>query len=224
MIDEPLRECLTFDDVLLLPAMSDILPREVDLHTRLSRGLSLRIPFVSSAMDTVTEARTAIAMAREGGIGIVHKNMTIADQAREVLRVKKSESGMVVDPVTIGPDTLLHEALELMRRHEISGLPVVRDKKAVGILTSRDMRFEKNLAQPASALMTKNLVTAPAGVTWEDAKQLLHKHRIEKLIVIDDKGDLVGLITIKDLLKAERFPGASKDSLGRLLVGAAVGV
>lgn len=224
MIDEPLRECLTFDDVLLLPALSDILPREVDLHTRLTRGINLEIPFVSSAMDTVTEARTAIAMAREGGIGIVHKNMTIADQAREVLRVKKSESGMVVDPVTITPETLLHEALELMRRHEISGLPVVREKKPVGILTSRDMRFEKNLAQPAAALMTKNLVTAPAGVTWEDAKQLLHKHRIEKLIVVDERGDLVGLITIKDLLKAERFPGASKDSLGRLLVGAAVGV
>jgi IMP dehydrogenase len=224
MIDEPLRECLTFDDVLLLPAMSDILPRDVDLHTRFTRGIDLRIPFVSSAMDTVTEARTAIAMAREGGIGIVHKNMTIADQAREVLRVKKSESGMVVDPVTITPDTLLHEALELMRRYEISGLPVVREKKPVGILTSRDMRFEKNMAQSAAALMTKNLVTAPAGVTWEDAKQLLHKHRIEKLIVVDDKGDLVGLITIKDLLKAERYPGASKDSLGRLLVGAAVGV
>ena len=223
MIDEPLRECLTFDDVLLLPAMSDVLPREVELQTRLTRGIDLQIPFVSSAMDTVTEARTAIAMAREGGIGIIHKNMSPDDQAREVLRVKKSESGMVVDPVTITPETLLEDALELMRRHEISGLPVVRAEKPVGILTSRDMRFEKNLAQPASALMTRDLVTAPAGVTWEDAKQLLHKHRIEKLIVVDERGDLVGLITIKDLLKAERYPGANKDSRGRLLVGAAVG-
>lgn len=224
MIDEPLRECLTFDDVLLLPAMSEVLPREVELRTRLTRGIELAIPFVSSAMDTVTEARTAIAMAREGGIGIIHKNMSPDEQAREVLRVKKSESGMVVDPVTITPETPLHDALQLMRRFEISGLPVVRAKKAVGILTSRDMRFEKNLSQPASALMTRQLVTAPTGVTWEDARQLLHKHRIEKLIVVDEKGELAGLITIKDLLKAERYPGACKDSLGRLLVGAAVGV
>ncbi|MBI2895113.1 MAG: IMP dehydrogenase [Deltaproteobacteria bacterium] len=224
MLEDRLRECLTFDDVLILPAPSDVLPREVDLKTRLTRSIGLRIPILSSAMDTVTEARAAIAMAREGGIGIIHKNLGIEEQAREVLRVKKSESGMVVDPVSIAPETPLHAALDLMKRYEISGLPVVREKRPVGILTSRDVRFEKNLSQTAESLMTRKLVTAPAGVTWEEARTLLHKHRIEKLIIVDEAGHIAGLITIKDLLKAERFPGAVKDTFGRLLVGAAVGV
>jgi IMP dehydrogenase len=211
-----LREALTFDDVLLLPGYADFLPANADVSTRFTRELELRIPFVSSAMDTVTEWRTAVTMAREGGIGILHKNMSPAHQALEVTKVKRAETGMIVDPVTVGPGESLHDALELMRRHEISGLPVVEGDRPVGILTSRDVRFEQNL--------TKELVTVPPGVEQSKARELLHKHRIEKLLVVGESGELVGLITIKDLLQADRYPDAIKDSLGRLCVGAALGI
>ena len=224
MIEGPLREVLTFDDVLLVPGYADFLPRDADTRTRFTRNLSLSIPIVSSAMDTVTEWRTAVTMAREGGLGIVHKNMSIQEQAREVFKVKRAESGMIVDPVTVRPDRPLHEAVALMREHEISGLPVVDGERPVGILTSRDIRFEKNLDQPVERHMTRDLVTASVGVSQERAKELLHEHRIEKLLVVDEHGDLVGLITIKDLLQAERFPNAIKDDLGRMRVGAAIGV
>ncbi len=224
MIEERLREALTFDDVLLVPGYADFLPREADVRTRLTRDLELHIPLVSAAMDTVTEWRTAVTMAREGGLGIVHKNFSPAGQAREIEKVKRAESGMIVDPITIGPGLPLHQALELMREHSISGLPVVEGKRPVGILTSRDVRFETNLDQPVSQLMTRQLVTVPPGVSQERARELLHKHRIEKLLVVDDDGDLVGLITIRDLLQAEKYPHAVKDSMGRLRVGAAVGV
>ena len=223
MIEDRLREALTFDDVLLLPGYADFLPHEADTRTRLTRGLSLQIPIASSAMDTVTEWRTAVTMAREGGIGILHKNLSPEDQAREVFKVKRAESGMVVDPVTVSPSMPLHEAVRLMRDHNISGLPVVDGETPVGILTSRDIRFEKNLSQPVEKLMTRELVTVPPGVTQERAKELLHQHRIEKLLVVDE-GKLVGLITIRDLLQAERYPSAIKDELGRMRVGAAIGV
>ncbi|HEY8432259.1 MAG TPA: IMP dehydrogenase, partial [Sandaracinaceae bacterium] len=224
MFEERLRTGLTFDDVLLVPGYADFLPSEADVRTRLTRTLSLNIPLISSAMDTVTEWRTAVTMAREGGLGIVHKNMSPEEQAKEVLKVKRAESGMILDPVTVGPKQTLVEALELMRRHEISGLPVVENGRLVGILTSRDIRFEKNRDQPVERLMTRDLVTVPPGVSQERARELLHEHRIEKLCVVGDHGELVGLITIKDLLQAERFPNAIKDELGRLRVGAAIGV
>ena len=217
-------EALTFDDVLLLPGYADFLPSQAEVSTRLTRGLDLRIPVVSSAMDTVTEWRTAVTMARMGGIGIIHKNMSPEEQGREVLRVKRAESGMIVDPVTVRPEQRLEEALELMRRHEISGLPVVHEGRPVGILTSRDIRFEKNLQQPIERLMTRELVSVSPGVSGDKARELLHEHRIEKLLVIGEDGRLVGLITIKDLLQAERYPEASKDNMGRLRCGAAVGV
>jgi IMP dehydrogenase len=223
VIEERLREALTFDDVLLVPGYADFLPRDADTRSKLTRELELAIPIVSSAMDTVTEWRTAVTMAREGGLGIVHKNFTPEDQAHELFKVKRAESGMVVDPVTVRPSQSLHEALELMRTHDISGLPVVDGKKPVGILTSRDIRFEQNLAQPVDRLMTRELVTVPPGVSQARAKELLHKHRIEKLLVVGEDGVLVGLITIKDLLQAERYPNAIKDDLGRVRVGAAVG-
>ncbi|MEI7894414.1 MAG: IMP dehydrogenase [Myxococcales bacterium] len=222
MLDDRLRECLTFDDVLLLPAYTEILPQNVDPRTRLARGLDLQIPLVSAAMDSVTEARTAICMAREGGIGILHKNLPIAEQAREVERVKRAESGMIIDPVTVRPTQSLRSALEVMREHDISGVPVTEGLTLVGILTARDIRFETKLDQPVSALMTRELVTVPPGVSVDHAKQLLHKHRIEKLLVVED-GKLVGLITIKDILQADRFPNAVKDSKRRLRVGAAIG-
>src|SRR6476620_11080278 len=222
MLDDKLRECLTFDDVLLLPAYSDVLPAEVDIRTRLTKKLVLNIPLISAAMDAVTEARAAIAIAREGGIGIVHKNLSIADQAREVEKVKRAESGMILGPVTVRPSQSLREALSVMREHDISGVPVVEGEHPVGILTARDIRFEKNLDQPVSALMTKELVTVPPGVTKDLARELLHKHRIEKLLVVE-AGKLVGLITIKDLLQADRTPNAMKDDMGRLRVGAAIG-
>jgi IMP dehydrogenase len=222
--DGPLREALTFDDVLLLPADSDVLPREVDLSTKLTEQISLRMPLLSSAMDTVTEARTAICMAREGGIGVLHRNMSIEDQVREVTRVKKAESGMVIDPVVVHPDERLHRALELMRRHEISGLPVVEEGRPVGILTNRDVRFERNLDLKVRDLMTAKLVTVPEGISLEASKELLHQHRIEKLVVVDSQGRLRGLITIKDIEKAQQHPAAVKDERGRLRVGAAVGV
>lgn len=227
MLEEPLRECLTFDDVLLVPAYSTVLPRDVDTRTRLVRGIELGIPLISAAMDSVTEARTAITMAREGGLGVIHKNLTPEEQAREVEKVKRAESGIVVDPVTVAPDDSLRHAVEIMRRANISGLPVVEDHRPVGILTARDIRFENNLDQPVRNLMTPRdrLVTAPPGIKPDEARALLHKHRIEKLLVVDPStGKLVGLITIKDLLQAERFPGAVKDDKGRLRCGAAIGV
>jgi IMP dehydrogenase len=223
--DGHLREALTFDDVLLVPAESDVLPKDVDVRTQLTPGIRLAVPIVSSAMDTVTEAATAICMAREGGIGIVHKNLSVAEQALEVTKVKKAETGVVVNPVTVAPEQKLAAAVELMRRHEISGLPVVAsDGRPVGILTNRDIRFERNLDQPVSAMMTKRLITIGEGTTLEAAKELLHKNRIEKLLVTDGGGYLKGLITIKDIEKAQQHPFAAKDDLGRLRVGAAVGV
>ncbi len=222
MIEDRLRECLTFDDVLLVPAASDILPRDVNVSTQLTRSIALNIPLISAAMDSVTEWRTAIAMAHAGGIGILHKNMAIHDQARQVEKVKRAESGMILDPVTVRPTESLRAALEVMREHDISGVPVTEDDRPVGILTARDIRFEQNLDQPVSALMTRTLVTVAPGVSTDDAKKLLHQHRIEKLLVVDGR-KLVGLITIKDLLQADKYPNASKDSKGRLRVGAAVG-
>lgn len=223
MIEDRLPEALTFDDVLLLPGYSEFLPKDADLRTKVTRGLELNIPLLSAAMDTVTEWRTAVTMARQGGLGIIHKNFTPADQAREVMAVKRAESGMIVNPITITADMRLEQALELMRQHDISGLPVVEGDTPVGILTSRDVRFEKNLQQAVSELMTKELVTVPPGVSQEKARETLHANRIEKLLVVED-GKLVGLITIKDLLQAERHPLAVKDEMGRLRVGAAVGV
>ncbi len=222
---DQIQEGLTFDDLLLLPAASSILPREVDTSVALTGNIALSIPIVSAAMDTVTESRVAICMAQEGGIGIIHRNMSIEDQALEVDKVKKSESGMVVDPITIGPEQRVGEALTLMGKYKISGVPVVRNKKLVGILTNRDLRFETNLDQPVSAVMTKeNLVTVSSDITLEDSKKILHTHRIEKLLVVDDDYNLKGLITIKDIEKIRKYPNACKDSLGRLRVGAAVGV
>jgi len=225
MLPDQLREALTFDDVLLVPARSEVLPRDVDVSTQLTAAIRLRIPLVSSAMDTVTESATAIRMAREGGIGFLHKNMSIEDQAREVTRVKKAESGIVVDPVTVQPERRLEDALALMRYHRISGLPVVDgEKRPVGILTNRDVRFERNLTQQVRDVMTKKLITVRDGVGLEAAKELLHKNRIEKLLVVDEQGRLKGLITIKDIEQAEAHPFAAKDDLGRLRVGAALGV
>jgi IMP dehydrogenase len=222
--DGHLEEALTFDDVLLVPAESDVIPKDVDVRTNLTAGVRLAIPIVSSAMDTVTEAATAICMAREGGIGVIHKNLTIPEQVLEVTKVKKAESGVVVNPVTVAPEQKLAAAVELMKRHEISGLPVVgADGRAVGILTNRDIRFERNLDQPVSAMMTKKLITIAEGTSVEAAKELLHKNRIEKLLVIDAGGYLKGLITIKDIEKAQRHPNAAKDELGRLRTGGAVG-
>ncbi len=217
---------LTFDDVLLLPAASKVLPNEVDVRTKLTRSISMNIPLMSAAMDTVTEANTAISMAREGGVGIIHKNMSIERQAREVDKVKKSESGMIVDPVTMHPAQKISEVLEVMEQYRISGVPIVEDgRKLVGIITNRDLRFETNLDQKVAEVMTKeNLVTASEGITLEESKILLHENRIEKLLVVNDAGDLLGLITIKDIMKIKQYPNACKDSLGRLRVGAAVGV
>jgi len=217
---------LTFDDVLLLPAASKVLPNEVDVRTRLSRNIEMNIPLLSAAMDTVTEANTAISMAREGGIGIIHRNMSVERQATEVDKVKKSESGMIVDPVTMHPDQKISEVLEVMERYRISGVPIVKDgRKLVGIVTNRDLRFETKLDQKVSNVMTKkNLITASEGITLEESKVLLHKNRIEKLLVVNDKGELLGLITIKDIMKIKKYPYACKDKLGRLRVGAAVGV
>jgi IMP dehydrogenase len=224
MIESTVPLALTFDDVLLLPAESDVLPRQVDVSAQLTRNLRLRIPIVSSAMDTVTEARTAIAMAQEGGMGFIHKNFSVAQQAIEVTKVKKYESGMVVDPVTIEPDAPVHRAVELMRKHEISGIPVTKHGRLVGILTNRDLRFEKDLEQKVESVMTRELITCKENITQDEAKELLHKNRIEKLLVVDDKFELRGLITIKDIEKTRAHPNAAKDAKGRLLVGAAVGV
>ncbi len=222
MVEHDTDTGLTFDDVLLVPSYSDVLPKDVDVRTRLARNIVLNMPIVSAAMDSVTEARTAITMAREGGIGILHKNLPPEEQAREVEKVKRAESGMILAPVCARPDLSLREALALMREHDISGVPVTVGEKLVGILTARDIRFERNLDQPVSVLMTKKLVTVPPGVSVDRAKELLHEHRIEKLLVVEND-KLIGLITIKDILQADLHPQASKDERGRLRVGAAIG-
>lgn len=217
-------EGLTFDDLLLLPAASEVLPAEVDVTTRLTREIELKIPLVSAAMDTVTEAETAITMARQGGLGVLHRNMSIERQTTEVEKVKKSESGMIVDPVTVGPEQPVYEVLEIMKRYRISGVPVVEGEELRGIVTNRDLRFETNFDQPVKNVMTsENLVTAPEGITLEESKVLLQRHRIEKLLVVDARGRLKGLITIKDIEKVKQYPHASKDELGRLRAGAALG-
>jgi len=224
MIEGPIPEGLTFDDVLLLPGKSSVLPAQADTRTCLSRTISLNIPIVAAAMDTVTDARLAIAIARQGGIGFVHRNMTIDRQAEEVDRVKRSESGMIVDPVTISPEISVRQALDIMNKYKVSGLPVTRGPRLVGILTNRDLRFERNLDQSVSAVMTKdNLVTVPVGTTLEDAEKILQQHRIEKLLVVDKDFNLKGLITVKDIQKKLEFPGATKDEQGRLRAGAAIG-
>jgi IMP dehydrogenase len=220
-----IEEALTFDDVLLLPAESNILPYEVDISARLTNAISLNIPLLSAAMDTVTEARTAISMAQAGGIGIIHRNLAVEVQAAEVDKVKKYESGMIVNPITMGPEQRVYEALEVMKKYGISGVPVTKKGKLVGILTNRDLRFETKLDAVISTLMTKeNLITVPEGITLEESKEILHKHRIEKLLVVDKENNLKGLITIKDIEKTESYPSSSKDYLGRLRAGAAVGV
>jgi len=225
MIKMPPEEAFSFDDVLLLPNYSDVVPKDVQVGTRLTRNLKLNMPLVSAAMDSVTEADTAICMAREGGIGIIHRNMSIESEAREVDQVKKSESGMIIDPVTISPDRPVEEVLQVMKRYRISGVPVTEGDRLVGIVTNRDLRFETSLDRPVAEVMTKeNLVTVPEGISLEESKKLLHQHRIEKLLVVDKTGRLAGMITIKDLEKIKKYPNASKDSLGRLRVGAAIGV
>jgi len=225
-MDSDLPVGLTFDDVLLIPTRSEVHPNEVDVSTRLTRGITLALPVASAAMDTVTEAGMAIAMAQHGGIGVVHKNMAIERQAEQVDRVKRSESGMIVDPVTIRPDRLVRDSLEVMSTYKISGLPVVDEHGQLkGILTNRDLRFCTEFDRPIADFMTKDdLVTAPVGTTLDEAKSLLHKHRIEKLLVVDEDGNLKGLITVKDIKKAQEYPNACKDDLGRLRVAAAVGV
>jgi len=224
MLNKNLPEALTFDDVLLVPAYSDVVPVQVSTQTQLTREITLNTPLLSSAMDTVTESRMAIAMAQQGGIGIVHRNLTIGDQAGEIDKVKRSESGMIVDPVTIGPDQMIGDALEVMRRYKISGVPVTQGKRLVGILTNRDLRFETRTDIPIGDVMTKeNLITVPVGTTLEEAEQILHKHRVEKLLVVDDHYNLKGLITVKDIQKKLKYPNASKDNQGRLRVGGAIG-
>jgi IMP dehydrogenase len=216
---------LTFDDVVLVPAHSTVMPGEVDITTRLSRNVNLNLPIASAAMDTVTEAETAITLARQGGIGFIHKNMSVNRQCLEVEKVKKSESGMIVDPITIGPESKIYEVLDIMGKYKISGVPVVKDGNLVGIITNRDLRFETNLDQRVGNVMTKeNLATARVGITLEESKAILHERRIEKLLVVDEHGKLKGLITIKDIEKIRKYPSACKDALGRLRVGAAVGV
>jgi len=225
MTKKDMRFGYTFDDIILVPARSSVLPGEVDVRTKLSRNISLNIPVVSAAMDTVTESKTAITVARQGGIGFVHKNMSIERQALEVEKVKKSESGMIVDPITIEPERKIHEVIDIMEKYNISGVPVVKGENLVGIITNRDLRFETNLDQKVESVMTKDdLATAKIGITLEESKAILHKRRIEKLLVVDDKGRLEGLITIKDIEKIKKFPNACKDDLGRLRVGAAVSV
>ncbi|MDD2902724.1 MAG: IMP dehydrogenase [Syntrophales bacterium] len=222
---ESIPYAYTFDDLLLMPGASAVLPSEVDLSTRLTRRIRLNIPLLSSAMDTVTEADTAISLARQGGIGILHRNMTIPAQVLEAEKVKKSESGMIIDPVTIGPEESIAKIMDLMERYRISGIPVVEGQRLVGIVTNRDLRFETNLEQKVKEVMTKDrLVTAPVGITLEESKALLHQYRIEKLLVVDDDYNLKGLITIKDIEKIRKYPQSCKDEFGRLRVGAAVGV
>jgi IMP dehydrogenase len=225
MIHFPVPEALTFDDVLLLPAKSDVVPASADTSTRLTRNIQLQIPLISAAMDTVTESRMAIAMAQQGGLGIIHRNLTIEQQTTEVDKVKRSESGMIVDPITMSPDKKISDALEVMRHYRISGVPVTtKDNKLVGILTNRDLRFETRTDIPISEVMTKeNLITVPVGTTLDEAEAILHQHRVEKLLVVDEHYQLKGLITVKDIQKRLKYPNAAKDGQGRLRVGAAIG-
>src|SRR5689334_18864967 len=224
MIHFPVPEALTFDDVLLLPARSDVTPATVNTQTRLTRNITLNIPIISAAMDTVTESRMAIALAQQGGMGIIHRNLTPEQQANEVDKVKRSESGMIVDPITMAPDARVSEALEVMRQYKISGVPITKNGKLVGILTNRDLRFENRFDLPISQVMTKeNLITVAVGTTLEEAEKILHRHRVEKLLVVDDQYVLKGLITVKDIQKKMKYPNAAKDAQGRLRVGAAVG-
>ena len=224
MIHFPVPEALTFDDVLLIPGRSDVIPSDVSTRTQLTRAITLNVPIISAAMDTVTESRMAIAIAQQGGLGIVHRNLTIEQQAEEVDKVKRSESGMIVDPVTMSPDDKVSDAVEMMRKYKISGVPITKNKKLVGILTNRDLRFETRLDIPIDQVMTKEkLITVPVGTTLEQAEEILHKHRVEKLLVVDDQYNLRGLITVKDIQKKLKYPNAAKDSQGRLRVGAALG-
>ncbi len=225
MLNEEIKECLTFDDVLLLPGKSAVLPKEADISTYITKKIKLNCPLASAPMDTVTEAGLAIALAQEGGIGIIHKNLSVEEQINEVDKVKRSVSGMIADPITMSPDESISKALEVMRKYQISGIPVTEGRRLVGILTNRDLRFETDLKKRISELMTKDdLVTVPIGTTLEQSKELLHKNRIEKLLVVDKEGNLKGLITIKDIEKNRKYPSAAKDSFGRLIVGAAVGI
>ncbi len=224
MMDGPIQEALTFDDVLLVPGQSSVMPTQVDTRTCLAKQISLNVPICSAAMDTVTESRLGIAIARQGGIGFIHRNMPIERQREEVDRVKRSESGMIVDPVTIRPEITIREALEIMRKYRISGLPVTRGTRLVGILTNRDLRFEQNLDQPVSKVMTgADLVTVPVGTTLAEAENKLQEHRIEKLLVVDNDFNLKGLITVKDIQKKQQYPNAAKDEHGRLRIGGAIG-
>src|ERR1700684_890069 len=224
MIHFPVPEALTFDDVLLLPARSDVIPATATTQTQLTRNISLNIPIVSAAMDTVTESHMAIALAQQGGLGIIHRNLTIEEQANEVDKVKRSESGMIVDPVTMSPTDKVSHALEVMRKYKISGVPITQNGRLVGILTNRDLRFETRFDIPIDRVMTKkNLITVPVGTTLEDAEEILHEHRVEKLLVVDDKYNLKGLITVKDIQKKLKYPHAAKDPQGRLRVGGAIG-
>src|SRR3989441_1530359 len=224
MIHFPVPEALTFDDVLLLPARSDVVPALASTQTQLTSNIRLNIPIISAAMDTVTESHMAIALAQQGGMGIIHRNLTIEQQANEVDKVKRSESGMIVDPVTMSPDDKVYDALEVMRKYKISGVPITKNKKLVGILTNRDLRFETRFDIPINKVMTKNdLITVAVGTTLEEAEKILHEHRVEKLLVVDDQYNLKGLITVKDIQKKLKYPNAAKDSQGRLRVGAAIG-
>src|SRR5437588_12065113 len=224
-----LATALTFEDVLLVPRHSDVVPAQVDINTRLTRNIRLCVPLVSAAMDTVTESRLAIAMAQQGGLGVIHKNLSIAEQASEVDRVKRSESGMIVNPITLAPTNRIYEALELMKKYSISGVPITEDGskegRLVGILTNRDLRFETNVNRAIADVMTREpLFTVPVGTTLDAAREILHQHKVEKLLVVDRSYRLKGLITVKDIQKAVKYPNASKDSLGRLRCGAAIGV
>src|SRR6185437_6018217 len=223
MVPAAIPEGLTFDDVLLVPSRSEVMPAEADTRTRLTRKISLKIPIVSAAMDTVTESHLAIALAQQGGLGFIHRNMSLERQAEEVDRVKRSESGMIVDPITIQPDKKISDALALMERYRISGVPVVSEGKLVGILTNRDLRFESRFDLPISQVMTKeNLITVPVGTTLDEAEEILHRHRVEKLLVVDEHYNLKGLITVKDIQKKMKYPNSAKDDQGRLLAGAAI--
>src|SRR5260221_3034564 len=225
MIHFPVPEALTFDDVLLLPARSDVIPAQASTQTQLTRNIALNIPIVSAAMDTVTESHMEIALAQQGGLGIIHRNLTIEQQANEVDKVKRSESGMIVEPVTVSPDAKVSDALEVMQKYKISGVPItLKDGKLVGILTNRDLRFETRFDIPISKVMTKeNLIPVPVGTTLEQAEEIRHKHRVGNLRVVDDKYNLKGLITVKDIQKKLKYPGAAKDNQGRLRVSAAIG-
>ncbi|MCP2604525.1 IMP dehydrogenase [Candidatus Aminicenantes bacterium AH-873-B07] len=224
MLDENIKEGLTFDDVLILPAKSEVLPSETNVTTQLTRGIKLNIPIISSAMDTVTESKMAIALAQLGGIGIIHRNLSIKAQAEEVDKVKRSESGMIVDPITMSPQDKIYQAIEVMKKYKISGLPITQGKKLVGILTNRDLRFETRMDLPIKEVMTTKVITVPVGTSLKEAEKILHKHKIEKLPVVDENFNLKGLITYKDILKRIQYPHAIKDEFGRLRVGAAIGV